>query len=349
MNGIDRAIWEFARERFTFLARGIAKDLRLQDASGIYGDDEGSRYGDDYQLNSLWDEYCHEMQNGPHEGLESAWDQTIRPFVEQAINILSSREQVLLSLATDEGCEFDPDSSELPPICRDGLVTEIVEALAAHATNCRIGSSPGALDTSPSNSFSDIRAFLVETKAWKPSPYELDDTNFSIDLYDAAITLIEKVVDVAMDRVIGYIDWRDGLSLPGDAGYRADEDLPINSWPLNLKAKRCLQEAGLSPNPHQLYLVQLLNLGFERELPIPGQGHEYRPELELAAGQLYAHDPNPAQVMRWLLSNADAGDISEQNDTLESALENAGDWREAAQSLMEWFYDLKASEDPYYR
>ena len=127
------------------------------------------------------------------------------------------------------------------------------------------------------------------------------------------------------------------------------EPVPPNSWPLNQVAKRRLLEAGESPHPNWLYLIQLLQLGFEKGLPIPGQGDNYRPELEGATNQLFDPDLKPAQVMRWFLSNRNAGDQAEQTATLAGCLEGAETWEGAAQSLMEWFYDLKASHDPFYR
>lgn len=127
------------------------------------------------------------------------------------------------------------------------------------------------------------------------------------------------------------------------------EQLPANSWPLNQVAKHRLREAGLHPDPGYLYLVQLLQLGFERGLQIPGQGQEYWSDLALAASQLTSHSLNPVRVMRWLLSNRNGGDQGEENDSLRRELESAPNWEGAAQNLMQWFYDLKASLDPYYR
>jgi len=127
------------------------------------------------------------------------------------------------------------------------------------------------------------------------------------------------------------------------------ETLPPNNWPLNRVAKHRLVEAGTSPDPEYLYLVQLLSLGFEAGLEIPGQGQDYRTDLEQAANQLFSHNLKPAQVMRWLLSNPNAGDQGEQNDSLRRELESAPNWQAAAQNLMQWFYDLKAGQDPYYR
>lgn len=127
------------------------------------------------------------------------------------------------------------------------------------------------------------------------------------------------------------------------------ERLPPNSWPLNQAAKHRLLEAKVSPDPEYLYLVQLLQLGFERGLEIPGQGENYRADLEQAANQLFNPNLKPVQVMRWLLSNPNAGDQAEQNDSLRRELESAPNWEGAAQNLIQWFYDLKASQDPYYR
>lgn len=129
----------------------------------------------------------------------------------------------------------------------------------------------------------------------------------------------------------------------------ASEPLGPNRWPLNQLAKARLVEAGLSPDPGSLYLVQLLQLGFEKGLPVLGPGEAYRADLGQAAEGLDDPSYDPMKIMRWLLSNRNMESQSEQNDTLRRELENAPDWREAAQNLMQWFYSLKASEDPYYR
>lgn len=127
------------------------------------------------------------------------------------------------------------------------------------------------------------------------------------------------------------------------------EQIAPNSWPLSQAAKKRLVEAKAMPDPSSLYLVQLLQLGFEKGLPVLGQGGSYRPELEGAANQLSDPSLNPAQVMRWFLSNPNSGEQQEQTSTLTRELESAPDWEGAAQNLMQWFYDRKASQDPYYR
>lgn len=126
-------------------------------------------------------------------------------------------------------------------------------------------------------------------------------------------------------------------------------ETPVNRWPLNLLAKRWLDQARLPSSPDLPYLVQLLYEGFEENLSIPGQGQNYRADLEQAASQLLDRDLNPVDVMRWFLNSPRGPSQGEQNDTLRLQLEQAKSWEEAAQSLMEWFYDRKAAQDPYYQ
>jgi hypothetical protein len=127
------------------------------------------------------------------------------------------------------------------------------------------------------------------------------------------------------------------------------EQLPVNRWPLNQDAKKRLLEAGEPPEPNLPFLVQLLSAGFERGLGIPGPAQKYRVELEQASAELLDPRLDPAKVMRWFLSNPNGPEPGEQNDSLRLLLEKASSWQEAAQNLMEWFYDRKAAQDPYYR
>lgn len=127
------------------------------------------------------------------------------------------------------------------------------------------------------------------------------------------------------------------------------EPLPVNRWPLNRAAKERLLEAKVPPDPQHPYLLQLLALGFDRGLPLPGQGNQFLWDLSLAADQLLDPKLKPVPVLRWLLDNPNAGDQAEQSRTLLSLLQAAPSWEAAAQGLMEWFYDRKAAQDPYYR
>jgi hypothetical protein len=127
MIGMWGAILQFAIERFSILANNIAAELQKHDASGIYGDDAGKEY--DFPIETLWDEYCYEKFQGPTYGLERAWEETVRPFVEAAVDTLSERERQLLSIVTDYNVELGEDAEDFPVIDRDGLCKEVLDAL----------------------------------------------------------------------------------------------------------------------------------------------------------------------------------------------------------------------------
>jgi hypothetical protein len=122
MGGIamERAVWRYGWERFTALARKVIYRLQRVDASGIYGDE--------YRHKTLWDEFCHEVQEGPHDQLDSAWHMTLRPFLEAAITPLSANEKMVLFFATDEADGLDEDMGE--PFVTDALIAEVMKELA---------------------------------------------------------------------------------------------------------------------------------------------------------------------------------------------------------------------------
>ena len=80
-----------------------------------------------------------------------------------------------------------------------------------------------------------------------------------------------------------------------------------------------------------------------------GQGQKYRADLDLAVGELLDRRLDPVRLTHWFVNNPDGGEESEQNHTLLLRLKEAKDWEEAAQNLMEWFYDRISAENPYYR
>jgi hypothetical protein len=122
----------------------------------------------------------------------------------------------------------------------------------------------------------------------------------------------------------------------------------INELPSNRSAKRWLVEAREPLADYLPYLVQLLWVGFERGLSIPGRGQKYRWELEVASGELLDPMLDQAKVMRWFVNNLNGDNEAVQTGMLEDLLEGAKTWEEAAQSLMEWFYDRKSADDPYF-
>ena len=94
------AVVEFARNAYLKLARKIIFRLQRIDASGVYGDD--------YCHKTLWDEYCHEVQEGPYMLLEAAWDATIDPLFDAVIESIPPKEATLLTI----GAAWDLDRSE---------------------------------------------------------------------------------------------------------------------------------------------------------------------------------------------------------------------------------------------
>ena len=120
-----KAVCAFARIEIDGLKRRVIHRLQRIDASGIYGDD--------YAYKSLWDEYCHEVQEGPHDQLESAWKMTIEPLLDDVVERIPRHAAVLLSIfATWElGEEDDPDC--VGSVWSDGLKRLLQGRLAEQA------------------------------------------------------------------------------------------------------------------------------------------------------------------------------------------------------------------------
>lgn len=85
-----RSVREFARSEFSAYARKIVYRMQRFPASGIYGWDLNHR--------TLWDEFCHEKHNGPIEELRQAWEQTLRPYLDEIIESIPATTAVLLSI-----------------------------------------------------------------------------------------------------------------------------------------------------------------------------------------------------------------------------------------------------------
>jgi hypothetical protein len=99
--GVSRAVRRFARKQFASLARRVVAALQRAPASGIFGDD--------FQHKTLWDEYCHEVQNGPQDALAYAWNNTLEPILEDKARLLQHEEAVLLSIGA--AWELDEDEA----------------------------------------------------------------------------------------------------------------------------------------------------------------------------------------------------------------------------------------------
>ena len=46
----------------------------------------------------LWDEYCHEVHEGPHEQLDWAWTATLDPVLQQTVASVPQHEALLLTI-----------------------------------------------------------------------------------------------------------------------------------------------------------------------------------------------------------------------------------------------------------
>lgn len=86
-----KAAWRFSDTRTRALARKVIHALMRMPASGIFEDD--------YRFKSVWDEYCYEVQEGPHPMLEAAFDLTVDPLIAWQVDQLDQSERQLLEIA----------------------------------------------------------------------------------------------------------------------------------------------------------------------------------------------------------------------------------------------------------
>ena len=95
------AAWRFSDTRIRALARKVIHAMQRMPASGIFGDD--------HRFKSVWDEYCREVQEGPHPILEAAFDQTVAPMIAFQVDQLDHSERQLLEIALADGAEARGD------------------------------------------------------------------------------------------------------------------------------------------------------------------------------------------------------------------------------------------------
>lgn len=122
----NRAVRRFSAAACERLARKVVFRLQRQPATGIFGDAIFPR--------SLWDEYCYEAQEGPHEQLTSAWDQLLNPLIQFLVDAIPQEEAVLLSIGAawelgEHDLELD-DGASFPELIRDNVRRHVVEIAA---------------------------------------------------------------------------------------------------------------------------------------------------------------------------------------------------------------------------
>ena len=120
-----KAIRSYSKTRFGALARDASIQLEQIEASGIFGDD--------YKHLTLWDEYCHEVQEGPHGPLEYAFAATVGPIVQAIVESIADSEAVLLTIGArwhlDEDQATDREVVATPDQIRRNL-EDAIETLA---------------------------------------------------------------------------------------------------------------------------------------------------------------------------------------------------------------------------
>lgn len=128
MNAMRRAVFDYGRERLTKLAGRIVWHLRRRPATGIF---------EELGYRTVWDEYCHEVQHGPHDLLENAWSSLLVPFCQAAVSNLGNAEKRLLFFSTDGyfDSDFDEEAEEYAPIDDEALIGKLRSELSAIAVD----------------------------------------------------------------------------------------------------------------------------------------------------------------------------------------------------------------------
>lgn len=134
-NACYEAVLRFGAARLEKLGEKVIWHMRRAPASGIWGDDYGYR--------TLWDEYCHDVQEGPFdeafmEGLpsvSSAFDMSALAYIEQQVDALDREEAILLTFRAVESLD-DPDTADMAgSMCREGLISAILAFVREEAGN----------------------------------------------------------------------------------------------------------------------------------------------------------------------------------------------------------------------
>ena len=124
------AVLAYARIELEGLTRRVIYRLQRINASGIYGND--------YAYKSLWDEWCHEVQEGPVDLLDYAWTQTLCPILDDVIDRLPHHVAVLLSVFAAWELDEGNDPNFIGLFWPDGVQRVLQAELDRHAINRRL-------------------------------------------------------------------------------------------------------------------------------------------------------------------------------------------------------------------
>lgn len=121
------AIHAYAEDRFMALTRKAIRALTQFRATRIFDSDS---------YNSVWDEYCHEVQHGPHDGLEFAFESLLDPILNDIITSLPRTEQLLLTFAANEIVgDYQEDIEMWGAVFLDNIQQVAVQQLRGIAIN----------------------------------------------------------------------------------------------------------------------------------------------------------------------------------------------------------------------
>ena len=125
MEKTQHAVYDYARAEVRSLARRAIYRLQRIKASGIYGGE--------YKFKSLWDEYCHEVQNGPYEPLEGAWEDVLSKTVKEIIDSIPRETAMLLTILAIYDLDEDDGSELIGSVWNEGISQLLERRLAGEA------------------------------------------------------------------------------------------------------------------------------------------------------------------------------------------------------------------------
>jgi hypothetical protein len=108
------AVLAFARAEWPSLVRKAVHHLQRRAATGLYGD-----Y---YRYKTLWDEFCHEVQNGPTPLLDGAWDRTVDEILVSILDALPQHVAALLTIDAIMESDAREQSSLAGSVFQDELL-----------------------------------------------------------------------------------------------------------------------------------------------------------------------------------------------------------------------------------
>lgn len=134
LDSTQHAVDAFANIEFEKLVRKLIWHLQRMPAAGLYGDA--------YNYKTLWDEYCHEVQEGPHDialvdgwrTVSDSWAQQLAPLVIEIADQVPRHVAQLLSGFAATELEEEEDWSFAGSYWPEGIRGLLVKRLQTRAS-----------------------------------------------------------------------------------------------------------------------------------------------------------------------------------------------------------------------